>query len=98
MNESLLAGLVLLLLFGCAGQAGSPANESPAPGGGLGDADVSVQDEDYDDGLLSDEELIPPPEGPGNQSDGSKLEISDIFVEEGSDFDLISEEDIIEPV
>lgn len=112
MNKALfvVGGLALLLLFGCAGPAEQPVSEQPvppSPDSNLGDADVSVEEE-YDDGLLSDEELIPPLDeeetGPTEETglegeeSSTQIEISDIFVEEGTDFDLISEEDIIEPI
>jgi hypothetical protein len=103
-------GLALLLLFGCASNRGQPAPSQPAPpekqpGGDIGDWEISSSEPaEIDDLLSGDEILIPPPEDlkeeseTGNQSSGFKIDVSDVFVEEGSDFDYISEDDIIEPI
>lgn len=94
-------GLALLLLFGCSGapKTGPPQEKLPPrppsdiPGGKIGDADISAGEDEDLDGLLSDEELIPPLE---NQTKELKLDVSDVEVFEEEDFDILSEEDFVE--
>ncbi len=107
-------GLVVLLLFGCVGpkdQAGlqqpTPPKQPDQPAGDIGDSEISSPEPEEIDDLLPEEDVLIPPlndseenTSSGNQSSGSdlKIEVSDLFVDEGSDFDYISEDDIIEPI
>jgi len=57
---------------------------------GIGDSDISSQQGD-DSNLMPDEDLLPP----GVEGD---IDSSDIGIEEETDYDFISEEDVVEPV
>ncbi len=112
MNVALfiMGGLAVLLLFGCVGPANGPKEvvsgpddytDAPSqPAGELGDAEISTSEsEDLDDVLPEEDLLIPPPEEEPEESESSiTIDVSDVFVEEGSDMDIISEEEIIEPI
>ncbi len=103
-------GLVVLLLFGCVGPKEQAGPQQPIPpkqpAGDIGDSEISSPEPDEVDDLLpeDDEILIPPlddsEENETEASNGSdlKIDVSDLFVDEGSDFDYISEDDIIEPI
>ncbi|MBU0527835.1 MAG: hypothetical protein ABH983_05700 [Candidatus Micrarchaeota archaeon] len=110
MNVALfiMGGLAVLLLFGCVGPAKGPkeivsgpeddyTDATSQPAGDLGDAEISTSEpDDLDDVLPEEDLLIPPPE---EESESSiTIDVSDVFVEEGSDMDIISEEEIIEPI
>jgi hypothetical protein len=105
-------GLVVLLLFGCASPNES-ANQQPTPpkqpGGDIGDSDISSPEPDELDDLLPEDDLLIPPlndsddantsvNQSGSGSSDLKIDVSDLFVDEGSDIDYISEGDIIEPI
>ncbi len=103
----IMGGLAVLLLFGCVGPKGQqeaavqpdpPATTQPA--GDLGDAEISTSEpEDLEDLLPEEDLLIPPLEKEPEESGSTlKIDVSDVFVEEGSDMDIISEEEIIEPI
>ncbi len=105
----IMGGLAVLLLFGCAAKdsneaahqpGATPPDSSAQPAGDLGDAEISTSEtEDLDDVLPGEDLLIPPPEEGSEESESDlKIDISDVFVEEGSDLDIISEEEIIEPI
>jgi hypothetical protein len=107
-------GLVVLLLFGCVGptepadsQQPLPPKQPDQPAGDIGDSEISSPEPDEIDDLLPEDDVLIPPlddseenTSSGNQSNGSdlKIDVSDLFVDEGSDFDYISEDDIIEPI
>ncbi len=105
MNNLVLGGMLFLLLFGCVSQRGSPSQNS------IGDAEISVPQDQGDEFIEDDDNLIPPPEdttGLANESTDSedaetsvqevKITADDLFVDQGMDEDLIDEEDIIEPI
>jgi hypothetical protein len=71
--------------------SGPAAQDTPQPGGSVGDADISGSDDDIE-AELPGEELIPPP-------DTSASDISDSDIDLGvmdEDY-VISDEDIVEP-
>ncbi len=99
-------GLVVLLLFGCVGAPREKAPQPPVPpappedaGSGLGDADVSSPEAEANGDILPEEDLvIPPVEDEPSEETDLKIDVSDVFIDEGSDYDFISEGDIIEPL
>lgn len=107
-----LAVLLLFGCVGSPSEKPQPVLPGDQPGGNLGDKDMSAYEAEDDSDLLPDEELIPPledetelpdeeltpPSEEETEDSELQIEVSDIFVEEGEDFDFISEEDIIEPL
>ena len=96
-------GLAVLLLFGCVGAPREKAPQLPVPsddaGSGLGDADISAPEAEANGDILSEEDLvIPPIEDEPSGDTGLQIDVSDVFVDEASDYDFISEGDIIEPL
>ncbi|MEW6723221.1 MAG: hypothetical protein AB1324_08205 [Candidatus Micrarchaeota archaeon] len=102
-----IGGLMVLLLFGCAGRTQSPpapaAPQSPPvaePSSGVGDSDLSM-DEGEDGDILPPEDVLPPPEEMSEQPypQGSPLDLddSDLLFDEGDEGSLIGEENIVGP-
>lgn len=94
MRELLVVGTVAilsLLLFGCVGPQEKVSEDS-----GIGDRQIAVTVDEQDEPLYLEEEIIEPPEAPEEPGE-TELSISDIDVFEESDFDIMMDEDIIEP-
>lgn len=109
----ILGGLALLLLLGCAGRPGyqAPAQPSPASSGmQIGDSDIAPQPTVNESDTLSNEPVVPPDNGstaeagnstPANGSQnlsaGSFPNDSDLLVDNTTNEDLISQQDVVEP-
>ncbi len=113
MNRSLiLGGLALLLLLGCAGRPGyqAPAQPSGSPAGSsgmqIGDSDISPQPTVNESDTLSNEPVAPADNGtaaanatPANVSQNLTAlpNDSDLLVDNTTNEDLISQQDVVEP-
>ncbi len=109
----MLGGLALLLLFGCAGQQNyqAPAPPQGSPSGGsqiqVGDSDIAPAPTVNESDTLSNEQVVPPENGTGNASAegnatanvtaGTLPSDSDLIVENTTNEDLISQQDVVEP-